>query len=111
MSQPGPKKIEHIQVKGLNVLLDVRGSFDPRRMERAGRQLDAELRGRVAHQTGDLPDQNALSLVLLAAIEKIYAIDQAREEIARLEFEIDVWRKWGAEWASSPLFTKGEGKE
>lgn len=111
MSHPGSKKSEHIQVKVLNVLLDVRGSFDPRRMERAGKLLDAELRGRVSNQAGDLPEQNALSLVLLAAIEKTYAIEQSREEKARLEFELSAWRKWASEWAESGLFTKSEGKE
>jgi hypothetical protein len=111
MSPPVQKKPEHIQVKVLNVMLDVRGSFDPRRMERAGRTLDAELKRRVASGQGDLQEQNALSIALLTAIEKIYAMEQAREEKSRLEFELSEWRRWAEERASVGGFTKDAGKE
>ncbi len=96
------KKSEHIQVKVLNTILEVRGHFDRKRMEAAARSLDHDLRNRISPQQDDLPDQNYLSLVLLVALEKIYAIDQSKEERHRLSNELDHWRTWAGDLLSGP---------
>ncbi len=111
MTDPSQKKSEHIQVKVLNSILEVRGHFDRKRMESAARSLDSDLRNRLAGQSGDLPDQNFLSLVLLVAIEKIYAIEQAREERQSLSAEIENWRKWASGICARDLLPKDSPKE
>ena len=111
VNQPIQKKSEHIQVKVLNTILEVRGHFDRKRMESAARSLDSDLRNRLSRQPGDLPDQNYLSLVLLVALEKIYAIDQAREDRQKLSLELENWRQWASEISSRSLLPTDSAKE
>ncbi|MCL5284755.1 MAG: hypothetical protein M1313_03225 [Nitrospirae bacterium] len=111
MNQPPPKKSEHIQVKVLNSILEVRGHFDRKRMESAARSLDTDLRSRLAAQPGALPDQNYLSLVLLVAIEKVYAIEQSREERQSLFSELENWRRWASEISGPAPLQKDSAKE
>lgn len=111
MTQPPQKKSEHIQVKVLNAILEVRGHFDRKRMEMAARSLDSDLRNRLAAQPGALPDQNYLSLVLLVAIEKVYAIEQSREERQALSAELENWRRWASEISGPDPLPKDSTKE
>ena len=111
MTDPSQKKSEHIQVKVLNSILEARGHFDRKRMESAARSLDTDLRNRLAGQSGDLPDQNFLSLVLLVAIEKIYAIEQSREERQSLFSELENWRRWASEISGPAPLQKDSAKE
>ncbi len=111
MTQPTQKKNEHIQVKVLNSILEVRGHFDRKRMESAARSLDSDLRRRLSGQGVDLPDQNFLSLVLLVAIEKVYAMEQVRDERQRLSVELEIWRKWASELSVRDLLPKDSLKE
>jgi hypothetical protein len=107
MSQVPPRKTEHIQVRVINSLLDVRGQFDRARMEKAARVLDSEIRNRLDKHPGDLPDQGFLSMVLLTAIEKIYEIDRLKEQVRSVTHEVEEWR----EWASGKMEGRGLSKD
>jgi cell division protein ZapA (FtsZ GTPase activity inhibitor) len=111
MTPTPPKKSEHIQVKVINSLLDVRGQFERERMEKAARILDTELRRRLDRQSGDLPEHGFLSIVLLTAIEKIYEIDRLREHNRVVSQEIEAWRRWAQVKVDQGGLSRETGKE
>lgn len=111
MNQTPPRKTEHIQVRVMSTLLDVRGRFDPERMEKAARALDSDLRGRLDKNAGDLPEQGFLSLILLMALEKIYEIDRLKEQLQAVSQEVDDWRGWASRSAESRGLSKDSRKD
>jgi len=106
-----PRKTEHIQVRVMSTLLDVRGRFDRERMEKAARVLDNDLRGRLDKNSGDLPEQGFLSLILLMALEKIYEIDRLKEQIQSVSQEVDDWRGWASRLTESRGLSKDSRKD